>query len=84
MKKTVDYKTKGTCSRGIHVEIEDGIVTDVKFDGGCNGNTKGVASLAIGMKAEEVVERLSGIKCGLKPTSCPDQLSEALKEALKA
>ncbi len=83
MKKTIDYKTKGTCSRGIHVEVEDGIVTDVVFDGGCNGNTKGVASLAIGMNAEELVKRLSGIKCGSKPTSCPDQLSIAVKEALE-
>ncbi len=82
MKKTVDYKTKGTCSRGIHVEVEDGIVTDVKFDGGCSGNTKGVASLVVGMSAEEAIKRLSGIKCGLKPTSCPDQLSIAIKEAI--
>lgn len=83
MKKTVDYKTKGTCSRAIHVEIDDGIITEVTFDGGCSGNTKGVASLAVGMSAEEAINRLTGIKCGLKPTSCPDQLATALKEALK-
>ena len=82
MKKIIDYTTKGTCSRAIHVEIEDGIVTDVKFEGGCNGNTKGVAALTIGMNAEEAIKRISGIKCGSKPTSCPDQLSIAIKEAL--
>ncbi len=83
MKKTVDYKTKGTCSRSVHVEIEDGIVTEVSFDGGCSGNTKGVSALIIGMNAEEAIKRLSGIKCGLKLTSCPDQLSMAIKEALE-
>ena len=82
MKKEFDYKTRGTCSRMIHVTVEDGIVTDVRFMGGCHGNTQGVAALAVGMTAKEAIERLSGIRCGFKPTSCPDQLAKALQEAL--
>lgn len=77
------YRTKGTCSRGITFDMEDGIVRNVKFEGGCSGNTQGVASLVEGMNAEEAVKRLRGIRCGFKPTSCPDQLAQALKEALK-
>lgn len=72
------YKPSGVCSRLISFEIEDGIVKEVTFTGGCSGNTKGVASLAKGMKAQEVVERLSGIRCGFKGTSCPDQLAKAI------
>lgn len=82
MTKTVDYKTHGTCSRMIHVEIEDGIVRDVKFAGGCNGNTQGVAKLAIGRKADEVVSLLKGTDCGGRGTSCPDQLAKAIEEAM--
>ncbi len=74
------YKTKGTCSSAIDFEVEDGIVKDVKFIGGCNGNTQGVAALVKGMPVDEVISRLEGIKCGFKPTSCPDQLAKALKE----
>lgn len=77
------YKTKGTCSKAIEVEIEDGVVKEVRFDGGCNGNTQGVSSLVVGMPAEEVIERLQGIKCGPRPTSCPDQLSKAIQEAME-
>lgn len=77
------YKTKGTCSREITFDLEDGIVKNISFQGGCNGNLKGVSSLAEGQKAEDVIEKLEGIKCGFKNTSCPDQLAEALKEALK-
>ena len=77
------YRTKGTCSRGITFDIEDGIVRNVKFEGGCSGNTQGVASLVEGMNAEEAVKRLGGIRCGFKPTSCPDQLAKALTEALQ-
>lgn len=73
------YRTNGVCSRNIHIDIEDGIVKGVKFEGGCNGNTKGISSLVEGMKVEDVIERLEGIKCGFKPTSCPDQLAQALK-----
>ena len=76
------YKTKGTCSQMIEFEVTDGKVHNVKFTGGCNGNLKGIASLVEGMPWEEVVNRLSGIKCGLKGTSCPDQLSIAIREAM--
>lgn len=74
------YKTTGTCSSAIDFEVEDGIVKEVKFIGGCNGNTQGVAALVKGMPVDEVISRLEGIKCGFKGTSCPDQLAKALKE----
>jgi len=74
------YKTNGTCSRAIQFDVEDGCVKNVRFDGGCSGNTQGVAKLVEGMPVEEVISRLEGIKCGFKPTSCPDQLAKALKE----
>lgn len=77
------YKTKGTCSREISFELQDGIVTNISFLGGCNGNLKGVSMLAEGQRAEDIIERLEGIKCGFKTTSCPDQLATALKEAMK-
>ena len=77
------YRTSGTCSSQIDLEVEDGILKDVCFTGGCNGNLKGISSLVKGMKVEEVISRLEGIRCGYKPTSCPDQLCQALK-ALKA
>ena len=84
MDKHIVYKTKGTCSRQIEITLsEDGTVVDAVFVGGCSGNTQGISCLVRGMKAEEVVERLSGIKCGFKSTSCPDQLAIALSEALK-
>ncbi|MBQ2826758.1 MAG: TIGR03905 family TSCPD domain-containing protein [Clostridia bacterium] len=84
MDKHIVYKTKGTCSRQIEITLsEDGTVVDAVFVGGCSGNTQGISSLVRGMKAEEVVKRLSGIKCGFKPTSCPDQLATALSETLK-
>lgn len=76
----ISYKTKGVCSRGIKIEVEDGIVKKVKFDGGCSGNTQGVATLVEGMKVEDVIEKLQNIKCGFRNTSCPAQLAEALKE----
>lgn len=76
------YTTKGTCSRRIDLELDGDIVRSVEFIGGCNGNTKGIASLVKGMKAEDVIARCEGIRCGMKSTSCPDQLSCALKEAL--
>ncbi len=74
------YKTTGTCSSAIDFEVEDGRVKEVKFIGGCNGNTQGISKLVEGMLVEEVISRLEGIKCGFKPTSCPDQLAKALKE----
>lgn len=77
-----EYKTKGTCSQKISFEIEDGKLTNVQFLGGCNGNLKGICALVEGMDAETVIERIQGIKCGMKSTSCPDQLATALREAL--
>ena len=78
-----EYKTKGTCSQRILFEIEEGKVKNVQFIGGCNGNLKGIASLVEGMGVEEIIARLEGIHCGMKATSCPDQLAAALKEATK-
>lgn len=77
------YITNGVCSRAIDFEIENGIITDLKFHGGCMGNTQGVARLCIGMKVEDVIDRLKGIQCGFKGTSCPDQLTKALEEYLE-
>ena len=77
-----EYKTKGTCSQRIFFDIENGKVKNVQFVGGCNGNLKGIASLVDGMNVEEVIARLEGIHCGMKATSCPDQLATALKEAM--
>ena len=74
-----EYKTKGTCSQRILFEIEDGIVSNVQFIGGCNGNLQGIAALVKGMKPEEAISRLKGIRCGFKSTSCPDQLAQALE-----
>ena len=76
-----EYKTKGTCSQRIFFDVEDGKVKNVQFVGGCNGNLKGIAALVDGMSVEEVISRVEGIRCGMKSTSCPDQLAQALKEA---
>ncbi len=76
------YKTKGTCSQEIHVELDGDVIKNVEFVGGCSGNTQGVSKLVQGMKAEEAISRLEGIRCGMRPTSCPDQLSKALRQAL--
>lgn len=76
-----EYKTKGTCSQQIHFEIEDGRLKNVQFLGGCNGNLQGIGALVEGMDIDSVIERLEGIHCGYKPTSCPDQLAAALKAA---
>jgi len=77
----VEYKTKGVCSSKIFIDVNDeGIVEDVRFVGGCSGNTQGVAKLCIGMKKDDVIAKLEGIRCGMRPTSCPDQLAKALKE----
>jgi uncharacterized protein (TIGR03905 family) len=77
-----EYKTKGTCSQRILFELIDGQVHNVQFIGGCNGNLQGISKLVEGMDANEVIRRLAEIHCGMKPTSCPDQLATALKEAL--
>lgn len=76
----ISYTTKGVCSRRIDIEVNDGVISSVKFMGGCAGNTQGVAALVKGMTVDEAIERLSGIRCGFKSTSCPDQLAAALKE----
>ncbi len=80
--KHYEYITKGVCSRKIDFDIEDGIVKNVKFLGGCNGNTQGIAILAEGMKAEDVIKKLSGLNCNGKGTSCPDQLAIAVSKAI--
>lgn len=77
------YKTKSTCSQAINVEAENGIIQSVQFVGGCAGNTAGIAKLVAGMKVDDVISLLEGTTCGMRPTSCPDQLAQALKQ-LKA
>ncbi|WP_321331410.1 TIGR03905 family TSCPD domain-containing protein [uncultured Bacteroides sp.] len=74
------YKTKGTCSTNIELDIEDGIVKEIAFWGGCNGNLQGISRLIKGMPVGIVIEKLEGIRCGERPTSCPDQLCKALRE----
>lgn len=80
----ITYTTHGTCSRLINIDINDsGEIADVSFVGGCNGNLQGIGALVRGQRPEDVIARLKGIRCGAKPTSCPDQLAQALEEALK-
>ena len=79
-----EYKTRGGCSRKITFSVEDGKVCKVAFDGGCNGNGKGVAALVEGMDVDEAIRRMEGIKCGMKNTSCPDQLAQALRQTKNA
>ncbi len=76
------YLTSGVCSSQMDLELEDGVITSVAVTGGCNGNLQGICRLVTGMRAEDVIGKLEGIRCGGKPTSCPDQLSKALREAL--
>lgn len=76
-----EYKTKGTCSQRILFEIEDNKLKNVQYIGGCNGNLKGISSLVEGMEIDDVIARLEGTKCGMKDTSCPDQLARALQKA---
>lgn len=81
--KQIDYITQGTCSKMIHVELDDNnIIQQVSFIGGCNGNTQGICSLVKGQPAQEVIARVRGISCGGRPTSCPDQLSQALEQCM--
>ncbi|MCC8075656.1 MAG: TIGR03905 family TSCPD domain-containing protein [Clostridiales bacterium] len=80
--KTIQYTPKGTCSRFMEIDVEDGVVKGLRVTGGCNGNLKGISALVVGMKVEDVIERLDGIKCGFKQTSCPDQIAQALKQSL--
>ena len=79
---TIQYKTKGVCSQQMNVKIEDGVVQKVEIVGGCHGNSQGVARLVEGMRAEYAIQKIQGIRCGYKATSCPDQLSKALQIAL--
>lgn len=79
---TIQYTPRGVCSRSFHIEVEDGVIRSVQVVGGCDGNLKGLSSLLAGMKVEEAVQRMEGIRCGGKPTSCPDQLAQALKSAM--
>lgn len=78
------YKTKGTCSTQIDFELNGGIVSNVRFTGGCNGNLKGISSLTDGLTVEQIENKLKGIRCGFKPTSCPDQLAIAVREAYES
>lgn len=78
----MNYKTHGTCSQMIQLELDNDTIKSVEFIGGCSGNTQGIAKLVQGMKASEAINRLEGIRCGFKTTSCPDQLAQALKQAL--
>ena len=80
---TQRYTTRGVCARSVTFDLDDGVVYNVRFEGGCSGNTQGVAALVEGMSAEEAIRRLSGIRCGFKTTSCPDQLAQALTKALQ-
>ena len=79
MEKIV-YAPKGVCSRQMEIELEENVIKNVKISGGCAGNTQGVSRLLVGMTVDEAIERLSGIRCGFKSTSCPDQLAQALKK----
>ncbi|NBI68164.1 TIGR03905 family TSCPD domain-containing protein [Pseudoflavonifractor sp. 60] len=79
---TIQYKPQGVCSRAFEIQVEDGIIQSVQVVGGCDGNLKGLSSLLKGMKVEEAIQRMEGIRCGGKPTSCPDQMAQALKTAL--
>ena len=78
-----EYSPHGVCSQRMLIDVEDGVVRDLKVIGGCNGNLQGISSLVKGMKIDDVIDRLNGISCGNKGTSCPDQLAQALKEIAK-
>ena len=76
------YRPKGVCAQMMKIELEDGVIKEVQVLGGCNGNLQGISALVRGMRAEDAIERMKGIRCGFKKTSCPDQLAVALEEAL--
>lgn len=80
---TYTYQPRGVCSRKMTVELDDGIIRDVRIEGGCSGNLQGISRLVIGMSAREAIQRMKGIRCGGKPSSCPDQLALALEQALE-
>lgn len=77
--KHITYKPNGVCSRQMDIDIEDGVIVNATITGGCSGNTQGLCALLKGMKVDEAIERIEGIRCGFKPTSCPDQMAEALR-----
>lgn len=79
----ITYRPKGVCSQKMDIDVEDGIVKKVEVLGGCSGNLQGISRLVVGMSVEEVIERLEGIRCGFKNTSCPDQLAKALKNCIE-
>ena len=79
--ETIKYMPRGVCSQKMEIDVEDGVIQAVRVMGGCNGNLKGIASLMRGMTVEDAISRMEGIRCGMKPTSCPDQLAQALKSA---
>lgn len=79
---TLQYMTQGTCSKQIDIELKDGVIDSVKFTGGCHGNLQGISALVKGMTPQEAISRLKGIRCGMKPTSCPDQLAQALEKMI--
>ena len=79
---TIHYTPKGVCSRAFRIEVEEGVIRSVQVTGGCDGNLKGLSSLLKGMTVEDAIQRMEGIRCGMKATSCPDQLAQALKTAL--
>ena len=79
--ETINYTPRGVCSQKMEIDVEDGVIQAVRVMGGCNGNLKGIASLMKGMEVEDAIARMEGIRCGMKPTSCPDQLAQALKSA---
>ena len=80
--ETIRYTPQGVCSRQMEVDVEDGTIQAVRVVGGCNGNLQGIASLLRGMRVEDAIQRMEGLQCGMKGTSCPDQLAQALKAAL--
>ena len=84
MEKTIQYKTTGTCCQMMQVKYDGDTIVDVDFLGGCHGNLQGIKSLVKGMKITDVIDKLSGIKCGSKPTSCPDQLAKCLSEVMQS
>ena len=79
---TITYRPKGVCSRLMRVEVEDGIIRQVEVQGGCSGNLQGISRLLVGMPVQQAIERMEGVRCGGKPTSCPDQLAKPLRQAL--
>ena len=81
--QTISYQPKGVCSRHMEIDVEDGVIQAVRVIGGCSGNLQGISSLLVGMTTDEAIRRMEGIRCGVKPTSCPDQLAKALKSAVK-